>query len=523
MDQVRNILGWLKRQHFWVLCGLAAVIALFCWWSAARTLYAKYDTNAKTIKTQFDGLKSVRDAAFHANEAIIERQEAEKKKQADSVAALWEALYKKQRDQVLKWPDVLGKAFRDAVEKMQFGDEIPNELRNNYQNYIERHFPELPKQINARVLDVSTPGMGGEGYGRGAAPGFGPEGMAGANGLMPDDGDYICDWAFSDQAVIRQELDFPERPSALRIWVVQEDLWVYHTLLDVIAKTNQQANATRMANAAVKIVFNMQVGKYAAPFSREKGRLLVQPQVATAVPGAEGAPGMTGPEGGGRGGAGPEGGRGGPGMMPGQMFGAEGGMRGGPVSPAQEQNDLLSYRYLDDKGAPIAVGAAAAAGGGEAAPAPEAAPDLSAPAPPIDLAQFGPGYKRLPVRMLLRMDTRYLPQFITNCANEPLRIEVQEVRIGTSDIAGLDQNGGGGAMMMSRGGFEGGGGRGGFGGGAMGASLFTDRAGIQYFPAQPHVANVVVQGTIYIFNKPNLKLLEEPPASAGGGATVAAQ
>jgi hypothetical protein len=191
------------------------------------------------------------------------------------------------------------------------------------------------------------------------------------------------------------------------------------------------------------------------------------------------------------------------------------------MSPAAEQNFLLSYRYLDDKGQPIAVGAAAAGTGGEGGAPPEAAPDMSAPAPPIDLAQFGPGYKRLPVRMLLRMDTRYLPQFITNCANEPLRIEVQEVRIGTSDIAGLDQSGGGGAgmMPMSRGGYEGGGGRGGFGGGGAGVSLFPDRAGIQYFPAQPHVANVVVQGTIYIFNKPNLKLLEEPPA--GGGAETA--
>src|SRR5690349_18326567 len=150
MDQVRTILGWLKRQHFWVLCGLVSLIALFCWWSASRTLRATYAKNESAIKSQFSNLQQVLGAPFHANETIIERQEAEKKKQADSVAALWDALYKKQRDQVLQWPSALNKAFRDAVEKMQFGDEIPNELRNHYQNYIERHFPELPKQINAR-------------------------------------------------------------------------------------------------------------------------------------------------------------------------------------------------------------------------------------------------------------------------------------------------------------------------------------------------------------------------------------
>ena len=90
---------------------------------------------------------------------------------------------------------------------------------------------------------------GGERYG--AGPEGGMPGMV--PGMLPEDDDYICEWF--DQAVIRDELNFPQRPSSLRIWVTQEDLWVYHTLLDVIAKTNQAAGATRMSNAAVKVVY----------------------------------------------------------------------------------------------------------------------------------------------------------------------------------------------------------------------------------------------------------------------------
>jgi hypothetical protein len=186
-------------------------------------------------------------------------------------------------------------------------------------------------------------------------------------------------------------------------------------------------------------------------------------------------------------------------MQPGQV-----------MSPAEEQNFLLSYRYLDDKGLPIPVGAPAAAAGGEPGMPPDPAA-AAGPAPPLDVSLFGTGYKRLPIRMVLDMDSRWLPQLIAACANEPLRIEVQEVRINPPDGGGV---GVGGAQS----GF---GGRGSPGGGMTGAGLFPDRAGIQSFPAQPTLATVVVQGTIYIFNKPNVNLLQSPAVTPEGGAVAA--
>ncbi len=265
MDQVRTILSWLQRQHFWVLSGVVALIGFVCWWSAARKLTALYDTNQKTITAEFGNLKQVRDTPFHPNQAIIERQEAEKKKQEESVTKLWQQLYDRQRAQVLQWPTALNKAFRDAVEKMQFNDDIPPELRNHYQNYIERHYPEMPKMIGARPLEATAGAGGGfNEFSRGNR--FEAEGGSGlAPGTMPEDNDYICEWSDQDQSIVRSELDFPERPSSLRIWVTQEDLWVYETLLDVIAKTNRAANATRMTNAAVKVVYSLEVGSRARP------------------------------------------------------------------------------------------------------------------------------------------------------------------------------------------------------------------------------------------------------------------
>ena len=50
MDQVRTALAWLKKHHFWVLTGLVVLIALGCWWSAAKKMSTKYEADQKTIK-----------------------------------------------------------------------------------------------------------------------------------------------------------------------------------------------------------------------------------------------------------------------------------------------------------------------------------------------------------------------------------------------------------------------------------------------------------------------------------------
>ena len=262
MDQLRVALAWLQRQHFLVLTGLVALIAVGCWWSASGKLSKAYRKDETTITTEFKNVQHLRDDPFHPNADVNAKQSAETKKQAESVAKLWQQLYDRQRDAVLKWPSALSQEFRDYVEKLQFGDDIRPDLRSNYQNYIEQHFPELPKKIKAPMMDVSeAPGAGGF-MGRRS---FSPEGPGGA-GFAPDqlqdDNDYVCEWL--DQNVIREELDFPQRPSSLRIWLTQEDLWVYETLLDVIANTNgavPPAGATRMSNAAVKTIYSLEVGQ----------------------------------------------------------------------------------------------------------------------------------------------------------------------------------------------------------------------------------------------------------------------
>lgn len=492
MDQLRTALAWLKEQHFWVLSVLVALIAIGCWWKASAKMDALYKTSEAAIKTEFTNVENVKKEPFHPNDDVNKNQAAQTKEQAEGVAKLWQQLYDRQRVEVLKWPSTLSAAFREYVEKLQFGAVIPPELRNNYQNYVEGHFPKLPQMVGARPLQAT-----GSAAGPGSNRGFSPEGPGGP--VMPDglqdENDYICQWLDSDQAYIHDELIFASQPSPLRIWVTQEDLWVYETLLGVVKKTNEAAHASRMANAAVKAISELAVGRRAGAYSRTAGRLMVPPPIAAAAgPGPAGAaPGPTGAA------AGPE--SGGPGAR--TEMGPTGGANG-QMSEAQEQAVLLSGRYLDAQGKPIPFG-----GAGGAAPDPGTAttPDPAAAAPPLDLTVFGQEYKRLPVRMVLRMDQRWLPQLIAQCASEPLQVEVQEVHITAADT-------------HTAGGGPGGGPRGFEGGGPNATSSFPEESGPQPFPAHPEIVDVIIQGTIYIFNKPNPTVLQtgdQPLAVNNGG------
>jgi hypothetical protein len=501
MDQVRTALAWLKKHHFWVLSALIPLIMIFCWNKASGKMSALYSKNESEIKGGFTSVDKVKGDPFHPNEDVNTKQEAQTKQQAEDVAKLWQQLYDRQRQHVLEWPVQLSKEFRDAVEKLQFGADIPWDLRNHYQNYIENHFPDLPKQIEARAIDETVTGTGGPGGGEMMrSRSFTEMPTTGPNGELIDDNDYICEWVAADQAIIRDELKFPLRPSALRIWVTQEDIWVYHTLLDVIAKTNKAANATRMSNAAVQVVGELAVGHRAGQFNRQGSRLWVQPsvQAVAGAPGEAGPGGMVGPEGGP--GPGPGGER--PGGM--AEFSPERmGQPGQEMTEEQERTMLLYGRYLGPDGKPVPYGSAgAAAPGGEPVPA-EATP-AAAPAGPLDLTVFGTEYKRLPVRMVLRMDQRWLPHLIAECASQPLQVEVQEVRINAPDaLSGSGGPGGGG----------GGRGPGGMGGASQ---IFPDEQAFQAFPAEPEMVNVVIQGTIYIFNKPNPAALQSPGAQPAG-------
>lgn len=492
MDQVRKALAWLKKYHFWVLSVLVVLIGVFCWYSASSSMSEEYKKNEGQIKAGFQTVSTVKGDPFHPNDEVQRRQTEETTKLSTEVRELWSQLYEAQRENVLIWPSGPGELSPDFVkyvDNLEFADEIPDNLREHYQNYIYRHFPRLPEKIGARPLDESTTGAGG---GMGFSRGSFREGPStfGTTGEFDDGGNYICQWADEDQAIVRGELEFPETPSSLRVWCTQENLWVYHAMLEVIKNTNEAAGATRASNAAVRGVYTLQIGRRAAPESRTPNRIYKLPG---GVPAAETG---LGTEFGGVPGEGPAPGPGGISEFASTFSDFQSGLGAGSgmqMTPEMERAILLSGRYLGEDGKPIMIaGPAAAEGGMEPVPV-----DPNTPAPPLDLTQFGKEYKRLPVRMVLEMDQRHLPRLIAECANRSLQIEVQEVRINVPNLLSGGMGGGSfpGMGEMGRG---------------PGPEMMRNFGGtgdFQEFKAEPHIVQVGIQGIIYIFAKPNEAIL----------------
>jgi hypothetical protein len=481
MDQLRKAWGWLQRQHFWVLSVIALLVALGVWWTGGAALSTETKANRGVIDSGFSSAGTVRSKPFHANERVQSAQSEQITEQQKLVSELWKELYGRQTASVLKWPGNLSEEFREHISRLTFGEEIARNLRAHYNNYIRDHFPELPKIVGALEEPDTGDAGGGMSMGGGMGGGMNVQSMLenmrsraesrmvpGEGGQLPafEEPEFLVIWA--DQQQIRSELAPRSTPSSKRIWKTQEDLWVYEALLHIIAKTNKEAGADRFSNAPIRVIESLEVGRTAAQASRGKGRIdMVQAAPAGGM--GEGEMGMEGAGGPGSEMAGMMSGGPGGGMEGGYGMGREGGYgmggEGGADSAAADM-ELFNNRYVSADGTPI--------------------PD------PNDgtMTAFGTEFKRLPVRMRLWMDQRYLPQLIAECANAPLQVEVQEVRINPA----ADGMGGGGGMGGDRGGYGGGGGY----GGAMGAS-----GGVEMVPEQdPNMKTVVLQGTVYIFNPP---------------------
>jgi hypothetical protein len=514
MDHIRKFFAVLRRYHFWILVVVATVVVIIGQYLAAGSLSTATEKHRKAIEGAFSTVSSVQSEPVHPNDQVNAGIEKETEAQRKGVKLVWDELYGKQKKAVLFWPKALGPQFLREINRRRFGDPLPAKMCEDYRDYVRRRFQELPKIVKASAQSVAqAAGMGGIGRGMAtmrrpgalAAPGM----QTDANGQLAQE-DYLVDWL--DYGRIAQKLVWDQRPAPLKVWITQEDLWVYETLLKIIARTNE--GATGPHDAVVKQIIMLEVGQEAAWSSQSQGRIAM-PQAQTPVGGSEEAYGRgtpeTGSEGGGRGSPyGEGGGRGGYGE------GGRGGF-GSQVDPEAEAEQLMQDRYLDDKDEPTSTATSQ--------------------------------IKRLPIRMELLVDVRELPRLIVECANATLPVEVTQVRInstaaGTSGGSGRGGIGGG----PMRGGVPGGGSRGGYseggsdggsrggygrgggygeggygeGGGGYGRpSPMVGRGGGAGVPAaDPNVLPVTIQGIIHIFNPPDMQSLEAPTGDAAGGDTA---
>jgi hypothetical protein len=437
MDQIRKFMAVIGKLHFWLLCLLAASVALVGWKLASAALTAKFDENKRSVTGHFSSLQAVKNDLKHPNERINEAFRARAEQQKQLVAKRWQDLYEAQRKTVLRWPPNFGPFFSEQVYQLQFGAPIPQPDREVYQSQVLEMFQkEFPSIVKASSESLRSRSGGSEGPQR-------PVSFRGGAGRESDRNpvldDYVLHW--DDYADIVLKLDWKDTPTAIKIWITQEDLWVYKTLLNIIARTNEGAKGPH--DAVVKRIVQLQVGPEAALESNAQSRIL-RPAAGgdgEAQSGAEDA------------------------KPPAQADGEH-----GQLDADARDKLLLDNRYLDENGKPMPGDSVIIGDAATANPNP---------------------FNRLPVRMALEMDARRLEELLVECANAELPVEVQQVRINV-DPTGAGNRGG---AYQSRTGDDG------------GLVVSTGRRGVEGQVVDPAVVPVIVQGTIYIYNPPNLQAL----------------
>lgn len=497
MDQVKQYLRVAAKYHFWILCGLVALLTLGSWYTTSASLKKQFVDNKGKITSAESSLTTVMGKQNHPNPNFHQQMDLLTNKYKDNLRVLWEKQYNEQGKN-LRWPEQvlddqgtilepgLTREFVEQVEPLRpIETTVPydpankslDKLKDNYKaeyvNYVKSiALPRLAKIVGSVWSPAQDSGTGPGGN----TPRFDP-GSGGIDATGPKE---IVTWNGENQAFLQDtRFDWRKevggRPSTLQILYAQEDLWVLETIAKIIAKTNEGADAPH--NAVVKRIEYLKLGRDAVGFSGEVMKLAA---LAGPAPGsAPGAPGA---------------------LTPGQPL-APGAP---PLDPRATPGavaltrDPAEGRYVDQFYKAIA-------------------PDQlrSAFTSKDEKDAFLAVAKRMPVRMHLVVDQRKLHRFLAECGNSNLIVEVRQMRVNRPRFEGGPATGGatggypiaGGDPGRSGGGLGGLEGRGGGGGVRPAGGQFGRNGGggtATGDDEKPHFdVEVELYGVVYIYNPVN--------------------
>ena len=514
MDQVKQYLGIAKKYHFWILAVVVIATGVGVWMKAASALAARYEQDKNTITTAEKGVQGA-SSPDNPNPQFTKKVEGLHDGLKKQVFDAWEKLYARQVA-LFTWPELELKPTVD-LNRLRPDEEIPEYVRVFYnERVIQPMWSDLLEEVKIRQPKKKD-----------ESDEEADDSPRGPNQNRAVEYEGLVVWKPEKrQAIISRYLTENGVPSSAKVRLIQEDYWLFESLIKVINTVNE--GATDSLKAPIKEIDTLDVAQWAVAASLESGATIWTKSQAAAgttgggmsgMAGMGGSAGMTNPMGmtgppTAAGGAPPAAAGGAPPAAAAGGAGA-GGAKGGA---AANDADWFEGRFLDEKGQPLK---------GTTHP----------------FAEF----RQMFVFMKLIMDQRRIPDLVAACANADLPIETRQVRVQLlqRDAAaggGLFGDGGGfgGQGAMPSFGAMGGGAMGGapmggsvqpstMGGGPMGGSVQPSMmggmdlggglGGLSSTPeggVETTVFDVVVElsGVIYLYNPPDMAKLGTGAASS---------
>ncbi len=298
MEQLAPVINWIKTNRFWIGCFVASVLMIVIYYFAvdsankvrqqrASEYNGLFKDVANVQATNADGVKE--DVAeggevvrAHPNQYTQKGMEERIKEAEKAAIEAWVHQYNRQRgllifpEAEIKNDDFMAKVkdFIPAEKGKNYPIDTYGELRGIYKDMLNLRMTNLSKIVGTTWMfeEKAEEKSDDEGDGSGLAT---PEG--GGGDAVPDGGDDgsldlnadIVKWNDKNQKLWRQKItDFrgdplknDNVPTTYEILLLQEDLWVFESVLKIIAGVNKGADANDLAD--VKEIDHILVGREA--------------------------------------------------------------------------------------------------------------------------------------------------------------------------------------------------------------------------------------------------------------------
>ncbi len=477
MDQLKVFWAGVVKFHFWILMVVVALASFGTFYMSRQAIDQEVVSRINTVEGKYRNVSALNgEVATHPNDFSDEEMKKSVGLMTGDVKSAWESQYNRQRG-IMVWPKDVGddetlkklNQFRPIEFFLEYSnppkpDPLEITEREVYRDYVKNVFPKIAKVVGADWTASLT--SSGAGYGGGES------GYVVAAGTVPGATTPtapLVTWETSSQSTLQKEIvpwfNPTVPPSTLEICYTQEDLWVLDGILQVIKRTN--GDARENFQAPIKQIEWIRLGKAARGDAGD-----VQGVEALLAGSAVAA----NPYGGG---------------MPATGASPYGGV-GVPMRP-----DPAEGRYVDSDYKPV--------------PASRLRSAMKSSAPADALFAVA---KRIPVQFRVKMDPTKIASLISECGNNPLLIEVKQVRVnGKESAAGASASYGGFAMAGGgEGGYSGGDSGGGGGGGestSVSADPYGGGAGAYDANSDSKTGDVPVEvyGIVYLFNPVDIQKL----------------
>lgn len=229
MDKIKPYLAILKKYHFWILFAVVAIVAVVVRQQAGSSLSQLTQTQESKLKNSFSQMQQLAGetgpkTTKHA-EVWIKGLGELKKNEEEGYEILREPLT---QQAPFKWPKLKNNKLPGFMETAGPKDQIPDKLREEYENYMKNELRHVLAAGNV-IRKVRTDG----------GPFDNEDEDVAASAPTEEQG--VVEWLLADREEFEKRYQFSDVPTTEQIKILQEDYWLFESLLKSIAAVNQNS------------------------------------------------------------------------------------------------------------------------------------------------------------------------------------------------------------------------------------------------------------------------------------------